>query len=564
MSNIVGDSRCPECADAGHDKSSNHLIHFEDGGKVCTHKQHHHNGLNYVERPDKGVGTTQRTEKRTLTGQSKINPTTLSSTRIPDRMLEETVVSKYGVKVEFSEETGKPVKYHFPFYKDGKITGYKVRMADSKDFYVTGKLNGFFGQNEAGSGGQLLIITEGEFDAMASSQMLSKLGKNYRVVSLPSGANVKAIKDNLEWLETFSTVVLNFDADEAGQKAVDQAVELFTPGKAKVMTLPVKDANEMLFERHKPAEYYAALGAAKVYRPDGIVSLAESWEAMFADDSKPSVLYPWKGLNSKLYGMRYREIVTLTSGTGMGKSAVTRELEHHLLKETDDNIGILALEESVGRTAWGIVSVEASLPLSIREERKGVSQDEIKKWFDATIGTGRVFTLDHFGNTSEASLLSRVRYLIKALDCKWIVLDHLSIVVSAMADGGDERKTIDSIMTNLRKLVEETGAGLLLVSHLRRAEGDKGHEQGKEVSLSHLRGSQAIAQLSDSVIALERNQQAEDDKEANLTTVRVLKNRYAGLTGIATHLYYEKDTGRLVEIENVGEFLTPPDKEGGY
>ena len=133
----------------------------------------------------------------------------------------------------------------------------------------------------------------------------------------------------------------------------------------------------------------------------------------------------------------------------------------------------------------------------------------------------------------------------------------LSIVVSAMDQGQDERKTIDSIMTKLRQLVEETDTGMILVSHLRRANGDKGHEQGIEVSLAHLRGSQSIAQLSDCVIALERNQQADDEKESNLTRVRVLKNRYAGLTGLASTLYYDKATGRLKEISNVEQFLNP-------
>lgn len=548
MSKIVGDSACPSCRDKGGDRTGNHLIHFSDGNKACNRCGH---------KELKG-------ENRKVSGQSIRDVLKYKTVRIPDRRLESTVVEKFGVRAEFNEATGKPSKYYFPFYKDGKLSGWKVRLADSKEFYVLGKLEGFFGQNEAGSGGQMVIITEGEFDCMAATQMLAKLGKNYRVVSLPNGANVKAIKDNLEWLETFKTVILNFDNDDPGQKAVDAAIDLFTPGKVKIMTLPTKDANEMIMAGNKPIEYYQAIGSAKVYRPDGIVNLADSWDTMFEGDDQPSVLYPWKGLNDKLYGMRYREIITLTSGTGMGKSAVTRELEHHLLKSTDDNIGILALEESIGRTAWGLVAIEANLPLSIREERKGVSKQQMKEWFDATLGTGRVHSLDHFGNTSEASLLSRVRYLIKALDCKWIILDHLSIVVSSMEDGGDERKAIDSIMTNLRKLVEETGAGLILVSHLRRAGGDKGHEQGMEVSLAHLRGSQAIAQLSDTVIALERNQQADNDKEANLTVVRVLKNRYAGITGIATHLYYDRSTGRLIEVENPEEFINPPDKEGGY
>jgi len=103
-------------------------------------------------------------------------------------------------------------------------------------------------------------------------------------------------------------------------------------------------------------------------------------------------------------------------------------------------------------------------------------------------------------------------------------------------------------MHNFRTLVEETGVGLILVSHLRRIDGNRGHENGIEVNLSHMRGSQSIAQLSDSVISLERNQQAEDPIEASTTRVRVLKSRYTGDTGIATHLFYDKDTGRLSEI----------------
>tara|TARA_Y100000590_G_scaffold123241_1_gene141121 strand:- start:450 stop:908 length:459 start_codon:yes stop_codon:yes gene_type:complete len=137
--------------------------------------------------------------------------------------------------------------------------------------------------------------------------------------------------------------------------------------------------------------------------------------------------------------------------------------------------------------------------------------------------------------------------MIIACDCKWVVVDHLHMLVSAISEG-DERRSIDNIMTRLRSIVEETGAGLILVSHLRRVDGNRGHENGIEVSLSHLRGSQSIAQLSDCVIALERNQQAEDIDEANTTRLRVLKSRYTGDVGLAGRLLYERETGRLREL----------------
>jgi twinkle protein len=123
-------------------------------------------------------------------------------------------------------------------------------------------------------------------------------------------------------------------------------------------------------------------------------------------------------------------------------------------------------------------------------------------------------------------------------------------MIVAASDEKNERSLIDKIMTELRKIVEKTGAGLILVSHLRRLEGNRGHENGAEVNLSHLRGSGGIAQISDCVIALERNQQSSDAKEAQTTRLRVLKSRYTGEVGTAAYLHYDTDSGRLSEVED--------------
>jgi len=263
-------------------------------------------------------------------------------------------------------------------------------------------------------------------------------------------------------------------------------------------------------------------------------------------------LYPFAGMNEKLYGIRTGELVTLTAGTGTGKSSVMRELMHHVLQQAEGNIGVISLEENTRSTIFHLMSVEANARLYIREVRENFPEAELYKWQEATIGTGRFYAFDHFGSMGTEEILARVRYMIKALDCKWIFLDHLSILVSGL-EGMDERRNIDVLMTKLRSLVEETNCALLLVSHLRRTGADSGHEDGKEVSLSHLRGSQSIAQLSDAVIAMERDQQSDDENVANTTTIRVLKNRYAGETGVACHLFFNKDTGRLHEVTNLGD-----------
>ena len=302
-----------------------------------------------------------------------------------------------------------------------------------------------------------------------------------------------------------------------------------------------------MLAKKKFQEFSTAWWEAKTYTPSGIMELSSKKDEWLHREEKESIAYPWEGLNKKLYGMRKGELVTLTGGTGLGKSSVTRELEHHLIKNTQDNVGIIALEENWLRTADGIVSIEANDRIYLSEKRSKYTEEELHTLFDKAIEKGRVFIHAHLGATDIDEIFSKLRYIIVGCECDWVVVDHLHMLVNVLTEG-DERRGIDMLMNRLRSLVEETGVGMILVSHLRRAQGDRGHEKGIQVSLSHLKGSQGIAQLSDSVIALERNQQAENPEEANITKVRVLKSRYTGDTGMACSLKYDVDTGRLHEV----------------
>ena len=207
-------------------------------------------------------------------------------------------------------------------------------------------------------------------------------------------------------------------------------------------------------------------------------------------------------------------------------------------------MGLMFLEESVRKTGLSLMSLAANVPIHLPDAN--VTEEEKIDAFNKTLGTERIYLFDHFGSTSVDNIINRVRYLAKGLGCSYIFLDHISIVVSAQASG-DERKAIDEIMTKLRMLVQETGIALIVVSHLKRPDS-KGHEEGAATSLAQLRGSGSIAQLSDMVIGLERNGQAEDVTERNTTRVRVLKNRFSGTTGPAGRLLYSHDTGRMNEV----------------
>lgn len=485
--------------------------------------------------PDDGQQQTASKPVSSIQGYSEADTRGLSA-----RKISEETCRLFGVRVgQYRDKT----VHFYPYYQDNQVVACKLRGADKSFAFIgDGSKPPLFGMN-LWSKGKKIIVTEGEIDALTVSQVQ---GNKWPVVSVPNGAQgaKKSIQKHLEYFEGFEEVILMFDMDEPGQKAAQECAELFSPGKCKIASLPLKDPNECLLAG-KPDAIIQAMWNAKAYRPDGIISGLDLWDEVSKEESITSVPYPWLGLNEKTHGMRKGELVTLTAGSGIGKSSVVRELTHWLIQQ-GETVGMLMLEENPKRTALGLMGIDINKPLHL--SREGVSEDDLKEAFDKTLGSGRVFLYNHFGSSDIDNLISRVRFLARGCGCNWIVLDHLSIVVSGLGDG-DERRLIDNAMTMLRTLVEETGVGMVLVSHLKRPEG-KGHEEGAATSLSQLRGSHAIAQLSDIVIGLERSQQGENPNE---TQLRVLKNRFSGMTGLAGTLHYNTNTGRLTESPTTEE-----------
>ena len=463
------------------------------------------------------------------------------------RAINEETVRKWDYQVGIYNN--QPV--HIANYRNlqGELVAQKLRFPN-KEFIIKGDASkmGLYGQHLWRDGGKMIVVTEGEIDALSVSQVQNN---KWPVVSVPNGAQgaLKAIKANIEYFDNFETVVFMFDNDEHGIKAAKECASILKPNRAKIATLEAKDANDLLVSG-KGAKIIDGVWSAKSFRPDGIVDAAQMWDALVNAPKMESIPYPWIGLNDMTRGIRKGELVTLTAGSGIGKSQICREIAHWLV-QSGQSVGYIALEESVRRTVLGMLGIHLNRPLHLD---MNVSEEQLKEAFNEVIGGGKFFTYDHFGSIESSNLLNRIRYMVHGCECGWIILDHLSIVVSAFGEG-DERRLIDSVMTKLRSLVEELKIGVILVSHLKRPDG-RGHEEGASTSLSQLRGSAGIAQLSDMVLGLERNQQDEQNK--HVTKVRVLKNRFSGETGLACNLLYIPEEGRLrethIEAEVPDEF----------
>jgi twinkle protein len=433
----------------------------------------------------------------------------------------------------------------FPYFtSDGVLKGCKIKNKQKIFTYEGVSTDTLFGQHLFPSSGKRIVVTEGELDAASCYEAMP----GWPMVSLPHGAASakKDIQKQIPLFQGYDEIVLFFDNDSAGRQATEEAASVLPPGKVKIARLQrYKDASDALQNADAEA-IRKAIWDAKTFRPDGIID-AETLRDLVTTPQKPyDHEYPFKGLNEKLHGIRYGELTTFTAGSGSGKTSIMRHIATHLLSK-GESVGMLELEASNRRTALGLMSTAVGKNLNIGEH----DEKELDSAFSDSIANWNLFLFDGFGSYDPDIIYNRIEYLATGLECKVIILDHLSILLSGLE--GDERRMIDTTMTRLRSLVERTGIALFLVSHLRRASNDKhSHEEGGRVSLSSLRGSHSIAQISDQVVALEVDQQSGTERKP--TTVRVLKNRYSGEVGVACTLSYDLSTCRFNEHEVEPEF----------
>lgn len=525
---------CPDCG--SHDA----LTLYDDGHTYCFSCETYHK--------DQSEDTHEDTSHK-KSHDSLIDRDDMEIKALRSRCITAETCRKYGYYV--TKHNNKTIQVAEYCDDDGRPLFQKTRDKD-KNFLCLGKtVQRFWGQHLF-TRGKKLVVTEGEIDCLSVSQMN---GNKYPVVSLPFGATSaeKVFKANLKWLGLFDEVVVMFDMDEAGQKAVKKVQGLLPPHKLKIARLPMKDANECL-KAGKGDEIINAIFDAKEYRPDSIVNAADMAEAFFAEDNIKGYDWPWdKKVNKMTLGIRKGEMLMLTAGTGIGKSTAAREIAYKLKTQDGLTIGMVMLEENVKKTLRDLLSLEVNKPLSILWN--SIDKTELAEPYQKLFGDGKFYLYDHFGSLESNTLLDSIRYLIVGCGCDFVVLDHISIAVSGLEEAGnDERKTIDRLMTQLRSLVEETGAGLIVVSHLKKPSGDNSFEEGAAISLDDLRGSGILKQLPDTIIALERNQQSEDEYEKNKIKIRVLKCRFTGNTGLAGSLFFNKKTYRLRSEEDEQQF----------
>ena len=466
----------------------------------------------------------------------------------PERKVSQDVYNEYGVRYAANGETGLPEIIYYPYYEGSgrTIMGYKVRNLP-KDFAPSVGTIGknLFGVNTRNPKNDRLLLTEGEEDALAAREMLT--GAAIDVMSVPNGAKgVNSIKVHAEMLSEYTTIYLCFDQDDDGKVGVEEHGDWLSTLVKEVKILKLddsmgKDPSDFLKSGFQTS-FRAAFKVAELYEPEGIVNGCDISISSLLEPLPEGATIPFDGLQEKLHGLRKAEILTVCAGSGIGKSTLVRECTHSLI-EQGYSVANVALEDQMEVAASALIALDMNIPLPIFRMNPPDASD-MQPHYDKMVANGKTYFYKHFAGINSESLMNKLNYYAKVKQVDYIVLDHLSLVISA-SDSQNERKDIDSLMTQLAKLVVETGVGLVQIVHLKRTGGDKSFAKGGEVELTDLRGSAALEQLSWSVVGLERDQQGDD---RDFSRIRVLKNRTWGFTGLCDTVKFDPSTGRMASV----------------
>lgn len=532
--------------------------------------------------------------KKQMSEDSVVNRETVKDVEaLPFRANEERGISqetceRFGVRCAVSTSDGvTPEAYYFPSYnKKGKIVGYMKQdvtkdKEESRHWTAVGSVsisNKLFGQDVSESVERRktnIIITEGQWDCLSVYQAATDNVKNTKwenlepfVVSIPLGtANAaESVLQNFQYISSFNEVTVFFDNDEATQAETKKGILKGREASEAVFSTLVGEGIGLFqleaVEPHKDSSDYVQAGEwrelAKLisfgrepYKPEKIVKIGDiDFEELIAPPPDGVIVPQFPELMKKTSGFHKRALTLVTAPSGAGKTTGVSIISNEIEK-SGEKLGMIYLEEQTKETVQRLIAekLKVNYLKFKREPLRYASRERLKEIYEELSQNEDVLLLDHFGSLPIQELMDRVKYLHLVEGCDYIILDHLSMVISGN-ETTDERKELDIVMTELAAFCAANDVGIIVVCHLNRQgtadqfKGPKTKEGEEEkpywirVTKESLRGSAALEQLSFVILGLEP--EILPNRERGRVRWTILKNRPTGYLG-------EADIWRLSE-----------------
>lgn len=473
---------------------------------------------------------------------------------LPDRKLRAATLEHYGVKIGLSEQDGvTPTTHFYPYFRDGKLSGYKVRVIKDKRMWSVGDCTtvDLFGWDVAvGKGAKRLYITEGEIDALSLYQTLCNLQKGTQyedrlpaVVSLPHGAG-SAGKDLARLREKirkhFQEIVLVFDMDEAGKKAVEAAMHSFPDATAA--SLPGKDFNQCVLDGRAKAAAHAVLFNSAKPKNSRIIRGADIREAA----KKPAeygVSWPWKHVTEATRGIRLGETIYIGAGQKQGKSEVVNQIAAHCIKEHGWKVFLCKPEEANNKTfkmvAGKMVGKFFHDPTKLFDE---AAYDQAADQIGDSL-----YLLNLYQHVDFDTLKGDIRDAVVNEGVKAVFIDPITNFTNGM-DPSSANTKLQEIAQELAAMALDLSIVIFIFCHLRNPDSGPSHERGGDVLSSQFAGSRAMARSCNLMLGLQGNRDPDlPPEERNLRNLVLLEDREFGSVG-RFGLYWDMNTGIFNEV----------------
>lgn len=498
---------------------------------------------------------------------------TYTAVDVPSRKLRSDYLEYFGVKTSLSEEDGKtPTAMYYPYYKDGKITGYKVKTLQEKAFWAIGSLKSvdLFGWEQAKvSGAKRLIITEGEDDAIAIKSILERYTKPEfkdfmpAVVSLAYGSG--SVRRDLTRFKSeinryFKEIVICFDDDEPGEIATKEAKLIFP--HAMEASLPGKDAQECLFKGHSKAVFNAIQFRTSEIKNTKLVFGKDLHSEGRKEPTWGDLSWPWDHLNKTTRGIRYGDTIYIGGPVKMGKSELVNALAAHFIKEHDVKVFMAKPEES---------NVKSYKLLAGKIVGKVFHDPKREFDYEAYDLAGQVLQdkvamvnlYQHLGwETLKSDIISAVEWGAKA-----VFIDPITNLTNG-ENAGDANSKLQEIAQELAAMAMDYKIVIFIFCHLKAPEGNIAkekrekfyhdgkfiglgncpHEFGGDIYSSQFAGSRAMMRSCTMMLGLEGNKDPDiPEEQRNVRHLKLLEDREFGETGVFP-LWWNKETSLFKEM----------------
>lgn len=544
MSEVSVRTQCPQCLDKGKDN----LITYDDG-KYCY-------ACGYREGKQKKMTD--------LIAGSQVE--------IASRKLSLQTCSHYNVRVKHLIGRINQLELNelisiFPIYEDGKVVKQKIKsQSDGKKITQLGntKCMKLFGQQAFNPTKKLpVIVTEGEYDAMVIYQVTG-----LPAVSITRGSNgaQKELLENMEWLSQWREVMLCFDMDEPGRDAARDCIGIFEPGTVKNITLPLKDANDMLLEGRE-GEIKKCLQTAETIKPSTIVFPSEILQDILTPPCYGSS-WPWAFMTKVTYGNRLGEVYMLAGDTSVGKTQIVYAIvTQHI--QNGCKVGLIDLERQNAQTMQRIIGHMINIPLHL-PTAQGPSSFPLKQVQETVenLKDQLVLYRPDSGKLTVESILINIRYLYKAYGINFFVLDNLTALSVNMPFSVKEHEFASNVTGQLVQIAKELNVTIFIINHLTKAPvqlnaditmGDDfvyntnkeglTFETGRMPEVGNIYGGGKVSKLPDFLIVCARNRMSSDVREQRTIRVKFLKTRFdSKYEGHEFKLLFDPETGKLNEI----------------